>query len=108
MPEIKIQDVIASMPIGPLQLEEMDEKERAEYFAPAAVKRREEIARLVVFGHDHKTDAHGKPIEQGIGSAANPTANHWAALLVAEQNGREPPGTVARLKAEHEKRKKVA
>jgi hypothetical protein len=28
-----------------------------------------------VFGHDHKKDADGKPIEQGIGSAANQTRN---------------------------------
>ena len=28
-----------------------------------------------VFGQDHRTDRHGNPIEQGIGSAGNQTAN---------------------------------
>lgn len=28
-----------------------------------------------VFGHDHKTDRHGNPIEQGIGSPGNMTRN---------------------------------
>ena len=28
-----------------------------------------------VFGHDHKTDRHGEPIEQGIGSPSQPSAN---------------------------------
>ncbi len=33
-----------------------------------------------VFGHDYKTDAKGNPIEQGLGSALNPTSQHKAAL----------------------------
>ena len=32
-----------------------------------------------VFGDDHKKDRHGNPIEQGIGSESQITANHIAA-----------------------------
>lgn len=37
-----------------------------------------------VFGHDVKHDRQGRPIEQGIGSASQPSANHFAALATAE------------------------
>jgi hypothetical protein len=37
-----------------------------------------------VFGADHKTDRHGRPIEQGIGSASQPSLNHFQALAAAE------------------------
>ena len=42
---------------------------------PDFLKRHEEAKRQNVFGFDHKTDANGDPIEQGIGSAANQTRN---------------------------------
>lgn len=38
-----------------------------------------EVAKLV-FGADHKTDAQGRPIEQGKGSALQQTAQHLAEL----------------------------
>jgi hypothetical protein len=39
-----------------------------------------------VFGVDHKVDEAGKPIEQGIGSAANPfKSTHEAALKKAQE-----------------------
>jgi hypothetical protein len=37
-----------------------------------------------VYGHDHKTDRHGKPVEQGLGSKQNPTIQSMSALLAAE------------------------
>ncbi len=40
--------------------------------------------RQEVFGHDHKTDAKGNPIEQGKGSAAQPTAQHLQAKQIGE------------------------
>ena len=39
---------------------------------------------LNVFGHDVKFDRNGKPIEQGLGSASNPTVQHFQALERAE------------------------
>jgi hypothetical protein len=37
-----------------------------------------------VFGHDYKRDKHGRPIEQGIGSAQQVTEAHLQALAKAE------------------------
>lgn len=37
-----------------------------------------------VFGHDVKHDRHGKPVEQGVGSASQPSLNHFQALAAAE------------------------
>lgn len=42
-----------------------------------------EMARRV-FGDEVQFDRHGKPIEQGIGSAANPSENHFIALAKNE------------------------
>src|SRR6202035_600775 len=105
---MNIANIIASMPLSPLALEEMNEEERAAYFSEGADRQREAINRAGVFGHDHRTDANGRAIEQGIGSAANPSENHFKALLIAERRGDEAPGTTERLRAEAEKRKKVA
>jgi hypothetical protein len=41
--------------------------------------RYEEGVKKNVFGHDYKTDRNGNPIEQGLGSANNQTANSIAA-----------------------------
>ena len=43
-----------------------------------------ENERKNVFGHDYKTDRHGKPIEQGVGSPSNPTIQSMNALRAAE------------------------
>jgi hypothetical protein len=37
-----------------------------------------------VFGHDVKHDKHGRPIEQGIGSASQPSMNHFRNLAASE------------------------
>jgi hypothetical protein len=34
-----------------------------------------------VFGYDFKRDKHGRPIEQGIGSASQPSMNHFRARV---------------------------
>jgi hypothetical protein len=39
--------------------------------------------RCDVFGVDHKTDAAGRPIEQGIGSERNQSSQHKQALRIA-------------------------
>ena len=57
------------------ELAEMDEDERAFYF---------ENERKAVFGDNYKLGRDGKPVESGIGSAANPTMQSMAALLAAE------------------------
>jgi hypothetical protein len=53
-----------------------------------------------VFGDDYKTDKHGHPIEQGIGSKGNETANHFQAIKKNEERGLELPGTYERMVAE--------
>jgi hypothetical protein len=57
------------------ELSEMSAEERKLHF---------ENERKNVFGHDYKTDRHGRPIEQGIGSASQPSLNHFQALAAAE------------------------
>ena len=37
-----------------------------------------------VFGHDFQKDAKGNPVEQGIGSPARPTGNHFQSILKYE------------------------
>jgi len=44
----------------------------------------EQRMRNEVFGHDHKADAKGNPIEQGKGSAAQQTHQHLQAMHIAE------------------------
>jgi hypothetical protein len=41
----------------------------------------EEAERKAVFGFDYKTDKHGNPIQQGIGSPGHETINHFNSLL---------------------------
>jgi hypothetical protein len=57
-----------------------------------------------VFGHDHKKDRHGRPIEQGHGARGHETANHFAALKKAEAMGVELSGTYDKAVAEIWKR----
>src|SRR6266481_1229595 len=47
-------------------------------------KEARERVRQDVFGVGYKTDRHGNPIEQGFGSAARPTDQHFRALEKAE------------------------
>jgi hypothetical protein len=47
---------------------------------PGAIKQYYLEERKNVFGFDHKTDRSGKPIEQGIGSPGNQSANSVAAF----------------------------
>jgi hypothetical protein len=64
---------------------------------------REAVAKNV-FGHDHKKDRHGAPIEQGLGAKGHETANHFTALKKAEAMGIELPGTYDKAVAELWKR----
>lgn len=38
-----------------------------------------------VFGEGHKVDAKGNPVENGKGSASQPTAQHQQALMIAQE-----------------------
>lgn len=59
----------------------------------AALKAYYEAEARAVFGHDFKTDRHGRPIEQGHGARGHETANHFAALRKREEQGLEDPGS---------------
>lgn len=48
------------------------------------VAQAEQIMHERVFGVGFKKDEHGKPVEQGFGSEANPTPQHMIALKLAE------------------------
>ena len=51
-----------------------------------------------VFGNDFKRDRHGKPIEQGIGSASHPTQNHVDAYSQYGKNDPDYAENLARMK----------
>ncbi len=48
------------------EVQKMTPAERAAY---------DELQRKIVYGHDSKVDDEGNPVEQGIGSAQQPTRN---------------------------------
>ena len=56
------------------------------------------------FGFDHKVDKAGNPIQQGIGSADNPSTNHLAALKKRESLGQERPGSYEKALADVSRR----
>jgi hypothetical protein len=67
---------------------------------PDAIERYYEDETRNVFGHDVKFDADGRPIEQGLGSASQPTPNSVDAY---RKFGREEPAyheNLARMEAE--------
>jgi hypothetical protein len=56
-------------------------KEEIAEMNPAELKEYQLDQQKVVFGHDHKIDKHGNPIEQGIGSdPANRGENHYQSI----------------------------
>jgi hypothetical protein len=60
-------------------------REELEEMTPEERKLWAENERKNVFGYDYKTDPKtGRPIEQGIGSAQQPTRQHVNALRAAE------------------------
>jgi hypothetical protein len=66
---------------------------------PAEKKQHLEDEAKNVFGHDHKKDRHGKPIEQGIGSPGNLSEQHFAALARAESQEVADKARAAAIKA---------
>jgi hypothetical protein len=72
------------------ELEEMTDAERREWAAAEEIN---------VFGVGFKRDSKGRPLEQGLGSEANPTPQHWQALAKYESQE-----VADRMKAEWEKR----
>jgi hypothetical protein len=79
-------------------------------------KEAKQIARQDVFGVDHKTDRNGNPIEQGVGSKGNQTAQSIEAYIKTQTersaNGPEPgyEETLARMRkdlAESEARRRA-
>ena len=75
--EFRIHDVLGAMPKSEEEFASMDADAIEEYQAGA--KRRDEIHRSVVFGHDHKVRK-GEPIEQGIGAQGRESANHFISI----------------------------
>jgi hypothetical protein len=59
----------------------------------------EHILRQRTFGHDYKLDKRGNVIETGIGSAANPSSQHFDAL-----SKREGGAVAARAREEANRR----
>jgi hypothetical protein len=55
------------------ELEHMRRQIARGLLPPDAIERHFEDERKAVFGENYKRDANGNPIEQGIGSAANPS-----------------------------------
>lgn len=80
MVETKI-DIVRPSPLM-LSQEEVDEieaKMAAGALPPDYLDRCDDAREANVFGHDHKKDRQGNPVEQGIGAPGNQTANSLAA-----------------------------
>lgn len=88
----------------PAEIAEMEDLIAKGELPKDAIKKHFESESKNVFGHDAKRDRKGEFIEQGIGSVGHETANHFAALLKAEQMGSEPEGTYQAALAEIWKR----
>lgn len=63
------------------EIQELEELIMAGQLPPDFIDRHLQAVQDNVFGHDHKTTRQGDPIEQGIGSAGNQTANSVAAYI---------------------------
>ncbi len=64
--------------------------------SPAELKAYRRGQEDIVYGGDAPRDARGRPVEQGIGSALQPTENHVQALRNSINNGwvKDPDGKV--------------
>jgi hypothetical protein len=64
---------VPTITLSQAELEEIEAEIAAERLPADFLERHYEAVQNNVFGHDHRTDANGRPIEQGRGSAANQT-----------------------------------
>lgn len=79
MAEIRMHEILASFPLSSDEYAAMDEDARAAWDAKA--DQREDIHRMVVFGHDSKVDRKtGQPIPQGIGAPGRENMNHFQSV----------------------------
>jgi hypothetical protein len=86
------------------EIQKMKDEIKAGTLPPDALAKYYEEEKRNVFGFDFKTDASGKPIEQGIGSKGHESLNHFNAMLKSEQTGLIAPGTYKAAVAEIWKR----
>jgi hypothetical protein len=85
-----------------LRTDELDEMRKAiadGKLPPDALEKYYEEEAKAVFGHNYKTDRDGKPIEQGIGSASQPSANSVAAYEAYCKHEPDFAANLARMKA---------
>lgn len=68
---------------------------------PAERKSYEDLQRRIVYGHDSKTDHDDNPIEQGLGSAAQPTRNSIEAYKRWHKSDPDYKGTLAAMEAQY-------
>jgi hypothetical protein len=66
---------IPAITLSPDELSEMAARIEAGELPPDYMDRYHAAVEANVFGHDHKKDRHGNPIEQGLGSEGNMTRN---------------------------------
>jgi hypothetical protein len=83
MPEIQLSKLIKLNQVEQEDVDKISPAERQQFF-----REYEEINALVVFGHDYQKDKYGNPIEQGIGSPKQQTAQHKAAIAREEERRR--------------------
>lgn len=88
---------VPTITLSQAEMEEIEQLMAAGALAPDFLDRYHEAVEKNVFGFDHKKDEQGNPVEQGIGSAANQTANSINAYI---KYAKYEPGYV---KEEYEK-----
>lgn len=72
------------------EVQAMTPAERAAY---------DELQRKIVYGHDSKVDDEGNPVEQGIGSAQQPTLNSIEAYKRWHKDDSDFKDSLARMEA---------
>jgi hypothetical protein len=91
-----VQKILTSLRVGSLAELPLDMQKEIQ-------RQHDRIALEDVYGMDFKTDAKGRPIEQGIGAPGNETEQHFAAI--EKYHG---PEAARQARAAAEKRKAAA
>ena len=85
---------VPTITLSDAELDDIEAQIEAGKLSPDFLERYYAAVANNVFGHDHKTDRHGNPIEQGRGSASNMTQQSVDAY---RKWGKDEPGYAEHL-----------
>lgn len=91
MPDIPFDKALKASQLSGEDIENLPAAERADY---------DDLQRRIVYGHDSRTEG-GEPVEQGLGSAAQPTRNSIEAYKRWHKTDPDFKETLARMEADY-------